>query len=127
MIDSHCHLDHEPLLSDLPNVIKKCLNSKVDLIELNQYMDKIKKSSFSIDLFNLTTSASHIFGIGGFLDNNSSYDIVLPLGKYIEVSQFSSIFLSQIIIVSIMVVLKLSLTCSRDSSPARTAFEILIG
>ena len=23
MIDSHCHLDHEPLLSDLPNVIKR--------------------------------------------------------------------------------------------------------
>ena len=23
MIDSHCHLDHEPLLSDLPNVLKR--------------------------------------------------------------------------------------------------------
>ena len=23
MIDSHCHLDHEPLLSDLSNVIKQ--------------------------------------------------------------------------------------------------------
>ena len=23
MIDSHCHLDHEYLLSDLPNVIKR--------------------------------------------------------------------------------------------------------
>ena len=23
MIDSHCHLDHEPLLSDLPNVIQR--------------------------------------------------------------------------------------------------------
>ena len=23
MIDSHCHLDHEPLLSDLRNVIKR--------------------------------------------------------------------------------------------------------
>ena len=23
MIDSHCHLDHEPLLSDLNNVIKR--------------------------------------------------------------------------------------------------------
>ena len=23
MIDSHCHLDHEPLLSDLPNIIKR--------------------------------------------------------------------------------------------------------
>ena len=23
MIDSHCHLDHEPLLSDLSNVIQR--------------------------------------------------------------------------------------------------------
>ena len=23
MIDSHCHLDHEPLLSDLDNVIER--------------------------------------------------------------------------------------------------------
>ena len=23
MIDSHCHLDHEPLIGDLPNVIKR--------------------------------------------------------------------------------------------------------
>jgi len=59
------------IMEDLPNIIKKCLNSKVNLIELNQYMDKIEKSSFSIDLFNLTTASSHIFGIGGFLDNNS--------------------------------------------------------
>ena len=26
MIDSHCHLDHEPLLSDLKNVIKRSKN-----------------------------------------------------------------------------------------------------
>ena len=27
MIDSHCHLDHEPLLSDLTNVIKRSKES----------------------------------------------------------------------------------------------------
>ena len=26
MIDSHCHLDHEPLLSDLSNVLKRSKN-----------------------------------------------------------------------------------------------------
>ena len=26
MIDSHCHLDHEPLISDLPNVIQRSKN-----------------------------------------------------------------------------------------------------
>ena len=30
MIDSHCHLDHEPLLSDLDNVIKRAKNSGVN-------------------------------------------------------------------------------------------------
>ena len=26
MIDSHCHLDHEPLLSDLNNIIQRAKN-----------------------------------------------------------------------------------------------------
>jgi hypothetical protein len=57
-------------LEELPNVIKKCINTKVDVRELNQYIDKLKKSSFSCDVFTLTTLASQIFGLGGFLDNN---------------------------------------------------------
>jgi hypothetical protein len=57
-------------LEELPVIIKKCLNSKVDLIELNHYINKLKKSSFSIDNINLTTFASQIFGLGGFLEIN---------------------------------------------------------
>ena len=47
-------------------------------------MDKIEKSSFSIDLFNLTTAASHIFGVGGFLENNSISEPIMKefLEKY---------------------------------------------
>ena len=30
MIDSHCHLDHEPLLSDLSNVIKRSKNIGIE-------------------------------------------------------------------------------------------------
>jgi|TARA_B110001454_G_scaffold63365_1_gene61590 hypothetical protein len=58
------------ILEELPDTIKKCLSSKVELIELNHYVDKIKKSSFSADLINLNTLASQLFGMGGFIDNN---------------------------------------------------------
>ena len=30
MIDSHCHLDHEPLLSDLPNVLQRSKNAGIE-------------------------------------------------------------------------------------------------
>jgi len=56
-------------LSELPEAIKKCLNSKVDLIELNHYVNNIKKSTFSCDIFYLGTIAAQIFGKGGFVDN----------------------------------------------------------
>ena len=32
MIDSHCHLDHEPLRSDLINVLKRSKEFNIDLI-----------------------------------------------------------------------------------------------
>ena len=32
MIDSHCHLDHEPLLSDLANVIKRSKEAGIEKI-----------------------------------------------------------------------------------------------
>jgi hypothetical protein len=56
-------------LDELPVLIKKCLNSKVDLIELNHYVNNLKKSTFSSDLFYLGTLAAKIFGKGGFVDN----------------------------------------------------------
>ena len=59
------------ILEELPNTIKKCLSSKVDLTNLNQYLDQLEKSSFSLDVINLATVASQIFGVGGFLDNNA--------------------------------------------------------
>ena len=30
MIDSHCHLDHEPLLSDLDNIIQRSKNIGIE-------------------------------------------------------------------------------------------------
>jgi hypothetical protein len=69
-------------LEELPNIIKKCLNSKVDLIELNYYIDKLKNSSFSVDLINLTTLSSHIFGLGGFIEINEI--IESKMEKFLE-------------------------------------------
>jgi hypothetical protein len=57
-------------LEELPNIIKRCLNSKVDLAELNYYIDKLEESSFSMDVLKLSTSASQTFGLGGFLEIN---------------------------------------------------------
>ena len=56
-------------LSELPATIKKCLNSKVDLVELNHYVNNLKKYTFSCDVFYLGTIAAKIFGKGGFVDN----------------------------------------------------------
>jgi hypothetical protein len=41
----------------------------VDLVELNQYVNSLLKTSFSCEHQHLVTTASHIFGIGGFFDN----------------------------------------------------------
>ncbi len=51
MIDSHCHLDHEPLLSDLPNIIersknigiKKLLTISTSLESFNRITDIVNK------------------------------------------------------------------------------------
>jgi hypothetical protein len=56
-------------LKDLSEIIKKCLCTDVDLVELNQYVNSLLKTSFSCEHQHLVTTASHIFGIGGFFDN----------------------------------------------------------
>jgi len=47
MIDSHCHLDHEPLLSDLKNVIKRSkdvgIKKLLTISTSHESFDKIKK------------------------------------------------------------------------------------
>ena len=57
-------------LKDLPEIIKKCLNSKVDLIELNQYCQQIEKSTFVCDVEDLLMMSSNFFGVGGMLNMN---------------------------------------------------------
>ena len=42
MIDSHCHLDHEPLLSDLDNILQRSKNIGIE--KLLQYRLLLKAS-----------------------------------------------------------------------------------
>ena len=44
MIDSHCHLDHEPLLSDLSNVIKRSKNVGIEkLLTISTTLESFEK------------------------------------------------------------------------------------
>ena len=44
MIDSHCHLDHEPLLSDLSNVLKRSKNIGIKkLLTISLILEKLSK------------------------------------------------------------------------------------
>ena len=70
MIDSHCHLDHEPLLSDLDNVIQRSKNVGIE---------KLLTISTSIDSFSrvkeIVNKDEMIYGTIGIhpheTDNNS--------------------------------------------------------
>lgn len=56
-------------LKELPSKIKECLNSKVDLEELNHYVNNLKKTTFGCDVFYLATIILKYLGKGGFVDN----------------------------------------------------------
>ena len=71
MIDSHCHLDHEPLLSDLSNVIKR--SKKVGI-------EKLLTISTSFESFNrikeIIQIDEMIYGTIGIHPHESSKDII---------------------------------------------------
>tara|TARA_B100000965_G_scaffold386197_1_gene388228 strand:+ start:272 stop:1030 length:759 start_codon:yes stop_codon:yes gene_type:complete len=71
MIDSHCHLDHEPLLSDIDNVIERSKSAGITKIltictTLNSF-DKIKK---------LVLKDKIIYGTYGIHPHETKNDIV---------------------------------------------------
>ena len=46
MIDSHCHLDHEPLFSDLPNVLKRSKNIGIEkLLTISTSIESFERVS----------------------------------------------------------------------------------
>ena len=45
MIDSHCHLDHEPLLSDLKNIIQRSKNVGIEkLLTISTSLESFSKN-----------------------------------------------------------------------------------
>ena len=83
MIDSHCHLDHEPLLSDLPNIIERSKNIGIE---------KLLTISTSLESFNRITDIVNkdeiIYGTIGIHPHEAdketitSDEIVNNLNKY---------------------------------------------
>ena len=74
MIDSHCHLDHEYLLSDLPNVIKRSKEIGIEkLLTIStsfESFSKIKK---------LINQNEMIYGTVGIHPHESSTIIFVEL------------------------------------------------
>ena len=71
MIDSHCHLDHEPLLSDLANVIQR--SKKVGIEKLLTISTSFESFSRVKDLIN---KDEMIYGTIGIHPHESSTDII---------------------------------------------------
>jgi len=63
-------------VEDLPNAIKKSLHEKVNLDELNDFVNYIEKNSFRFDLVGLWHKQNDYFNYGGFL-----VDVDIPLKK----------------------------------------------
>ena len=71
MIDSHCHLDHEPLLSDLDNVIQRSKNVGIE---------KLLTISTSLESFlrvkDIVNKDEMIYGTIGIHPHESNKDII---------------------------------------------------
>ncbi len=71
MIDSHCHLDHEPLLSDLPNVIQRSKDAGIEkLLTISTSFESFSRVK---DLINRDEM---IYGTVGIHPHESSTNII---------------------------------------------------
>ena len=63
MIDSHCHLDHEPLVNDLKNIIQRSKDVGIEkLLTISTSLDsfsKIKKLIHFLRLINILMIKNH--------------------------------------------------------------------
>jgi len=57
-------------LEELPAIIKRSLDSKVDLVELNHYVLEVENSSFACNIFDLNILSADLFGAGGYINLN---------------------------------------------------------
>ena len=60
IIDSHCHLDYEPMFSDLENVIKRAKNSNVKFMLTISVADKKYET-----ILNITKKFTNVYGTYG--------------------------------------------------------------
>ena len=71
MIDSHCHLDHEPLLSDLPNIIKRSKDVGIEkLLTISTSFESFSKIKELINIDEM------IYGTIDIHPHESSKDII---------------------------------------------------
>ncbi len=71
MIDSHCHLDHEPLLSDLPNVIQRSKDVGIEkLLTISTSFESFSRIKEIINIDDI------IYGTIGIHPHESSKDII---------------------------------------------------
>ena len=71
MIDSHCHLDHEPLISDLPNVIQRSKNIGIEkLLTISTSFESFKRIKDIINLDDI------IYGTIGIHPHETENDII---------------------------------------------------
>ena len=71
MIDSHCHLDHEPLLSDLPNVIQRSKNVGIEkLLTISTSFESFSRIKDLIKIDEM------IYGTIGIHPHETSKDII---------------------------------------------------
>ena len=88
MIDSHCHLDHEPLLSDLSNVIQR--SKEVGIEKLLTISTSFESFSTVKDLIN---KDEMIYGTIGIHPHESSRDIITSKQIIENLNLNSKIFL----------------------------------
>ena len=80
MIDSHCHLDHEPLFSNLNQVL---LRSKEIGIEKILTICTTKESFKNI--LNIIQSDAMIYGTFGIHPHESSKDICFKISSFVKI------------------------------------------
>ena len=71
MIDSHCHLDHEPLFSDLSNIIKRSKDVGIEkLLTISTSFDSFSK------IKEIVKQDEIIYGTIGIHPHESEKDII---------------------------------------------------
>ncbi len=71
MIDSHCHLDHEPLINDLPNVIQRSKNIGIEkLLTISTSFESFNRVKNIVNLDDI------IYGTIGIHPHEADSDII---------------------------------------------------